>query len=742
MYGDQRLQKPSTTGDFEFLNKLGQGSFGVVYKVRRKADKGIYVMKQINIAQMSHNLRKEALNEVKILSSLNNDYIVKYYESFIEKNYLNIVMEYCEGGDLANLIKNSIKTLPESKIWKFLIQICIGLAYVHGKKVLHRDIKSMNIFLSKSEDVRIGDLGVAKALAETHNFAHTMIGTPYYLSPEMCEEKPYNSKSDMWAVGCVLYEMCTKRHPFEATNQAALVLKIINGKYAPISPIYSPEITQILNLLLNRDYKKRPGASTLLSRADLRGKAKALQISLGDEKEGEEAEVRKEKPSISIDQGLRPDLVSKRHERQVSKPSSNWEAIQAGKRDKSPVASRLEINQPISVPNIQNKIITPSNVFKSKTPSNNLRNKEESSRSKSPLNEISPRPIAAAAKKAGPIDGNDRIFPKPVKDKSPGLPPPRELPKSNQDRNIKRIRKGAPQVLGRQAVNAAQQRVPNPDLKRNPSAVQPPELVVVSKSKSQLTEEDQVPVSKVDRKARGANPWLERDVSPQPQAVEDKPEREPSPEAVLVTPTYEVVEIDSDPEETNEKDEKNEIDVQPVIYDVKAEKEREEEKEQHVEKKEEIHDVNDDVPVMFEVNTVDPETHFNNNDDDDDEDHEYWDSNEDEEEYQKDDFENEDDEEEEKAQKEKCKSGEYEEDFESDEETEATDKSQVSASHDSRETILKKMDKAKKEKELVEKLLQERSLICTKQIGENTFEEIMSFLKMKIGVSFSSITDL
>ena len=122
MYADQRVQRPSTTGDFEFLNKLGQGSFGVVYKVRRKADKGIYVMKQINIAQMSHNLRKEALNEVKILSSLNNAYIVKYYESFIEKNYLNIVMEYCEGGDLANLIKNSPKTLPESKVWKFLIQ--------------------------------------------------------------------------------------------------------------------------------------------------------------------------------------------------------------------------------------------------------------------------------------------------------------------------------------------------------------------------------------------------------------------------------------------------------------------------------------------------------------------------------------------------------------------------------------------------------------------------------------------
>ena len=137
-----------------------------------------------------------------------------------------------------------------------------------------------------------------------------------------------------------------------------------------------------------------------------------------------------------------------------------------------------------------------------------------------------------------------------------------------------------------------------------------------------------------------------------------------------------------------------------------------------------------DVPE-FEMNAMTPEAHSDN----DDEEHEYWDSNEDEEAYQKDEFENEEDEEEEKAQRERVKSMEYDEDFESDEETEATDKSQVSASHD-RETILKKMEKAKKEKELVQKLLKERSMICIKQIGENTFEEIMDFLKMKIGVFY------
>ena len=198
----------SSTKDYEFLNKLGQGSFGTVYKVRRKADKSTYVIKQINIAQMNSKHRSEAINEVTILSKMDNPFIVKYYDSFIEKNTLNIVMEFCDGGDISGYIRSQLgRSLSENKIWKFFIQMCLGLNYIHKKKILHRDIKTMNIFLTRDETVRIGDLGVAKVLTENVNFAHTMVGTPYYLSPEMCEEKPYNEKSDVWALGCVLYEM-------------------------------------------------------------------------------------------------------------------------------------------------------------------------------------------------------------------------------------------------------------------------------------------------------------------------------------------------------------------------------------------------------------------------------------------------------------------------------------------------------------------------------------------------------
>ena len=254
--------------DFDILNLLGKGSFGIVYKVRRKRDKNIYVLKQIDISSLNSKHRNDAINEVTILSKLDNPYIVKYYDSFIEKNQLNIVMEYCEAGDLTTHMRGNMgRPLTENKIWKFTIQMCLGLDYLHSKKILHRDIKTMNIFLNKDENIRIGDLGVAKVLCESMNFAHTMVGTPYYLSPEMCEEKPYNEKSDIWALGCVIYELCTSKHPFDANNQGALILKIVRGRYASIPASYSTELTELVDLCLSRDYKKRPTAGIILRKS-------------------------------------------------------------------------------------------------------------------------------------------------------------------------------------------------------------------------------------------------------------------------------------------------------------------------------------------------------------------------------------------------------------------------------------------------------------------------------------------
>lgn len=156
------------------------------------------------------------------------------------------------------------KHLRESQIWKFFIEMCLGMQYLHANRILHRDIKTINMFLAKEDKIKIGDLGVARELNQTANMAHTVVGTPYYLSPELCEEKPYNNKSDIWSLGCVLYEMCTLRHPFEAMNQGALILKILRGKYNPIPATYSRSLVELVDKLLTKDYRTRPDIEQIL----------------------------------------------------------------------------------------------------------------------------------------------------------------------------------------------------------------------------------------------------------------------------------------------------------------------------------------------------------------------------------------------------------------------------------------------------------------------------------------------
>ena len=273
--------------DYKIKDRIGVGSYGIVYKVTKKNnEKQIYVLKQIPFnlkADINNETLIEAKNEALILSKLKHKYIVKYYDSFQDNNNLNIVMEYCEYGDLDSYIKNlkkNNKHLSENQIWKFFIEICTGLSYMHNKKILHRDMKSSNIFLTKNLDIKIGDLGVAKALKNTLH-AHTFIGTPYYLSPEICEEKPYNEKSDVWALGCILYELINLKHPFNASNQAALFLKILNGKYENFSNIYkySDELLKFIDLLLEKDFNKRPSMKDIIFNPIFKNKAKLLGLN-------------------------------------------------------------------------------------------------------------------------------------------------------------------------------------------------------------------------------------------------------------------------------------------------------------------------------------------------------------------------------------------------------------------------------------------------------------------------------
>ncbi|XP_050751963.1 serine/threonine-protein kinase Nek1 [Gymnogyps californianus] len=250
------------------VRKIGEGSFGKAILVKAKENGQQYVIKEINISKMSNKEREESRREVAVLANMKHPNIVLYRESFEENGCLYIVMDYCEGGDLFKKINAQKGILfSEDQILDWFVQICLALKHIHDRKILHRDIKSQNIFLTKDGTIQLGDFGIARVLNSTAELARTCIGTPYYLSPEICQNKPYNNKSDIWALGCVLYEMCTLKHAFEAGNMKNLVLKIISGPFPPISMHYSYDLRNLLSQLFKRNPRNRPSVNSILEKS-------------------------------------------------------------------------------------------------------------------------------------------------------------------------------------------------------------------------------------------------------------------------------------------------------------------------------------------------------------------------------------------------------------------------------------------------------------------------------------------
>ncbi|XP_010893599.1 serine/threonine-protein kinase Nek8 isoform X1 [Esox lucius] len=251
---------------YEKIKVVGRGAFGVVHLCRRRGDGAFVILKEIPVEQMSRDERLAAQNECQVLKLLNHPNIIEYYENFLEDKALMIAMEYAPGGTLADYIQKRCNSLlDEDTILHFFVQILLALYHVHNKLILHRDLKTQNILLDKHQMiVKIGDFGISKILVSKSK-AYTVVGTPCYISPELCEGKPYNQKSDIWALGCVLYELASLKRAFEAANLPALVLKIMSGTFAPISDRYSPELRQLILNMLNLDPSKRPQLNEIMA---------------------------------------------------------------------------------------------------------------------------------------------------------------------------------------------------------------------------------------------------------------------------------------------------------------------------------------------------------------------------------------------------------------------------------------------------------------------------------------------
>lgn len=264
------------------ITPLAKGGMGNVYKAVRRADNRVFALKKVNLDKMSSVDRQTAIDEARVLSQLNHPHVIKYYDSFIDsEKHLNILMEFAPGGDLAAVLKRSNgKPLPEDFLWKLLIQTLIGLSHIHGKKIIHRDIKSLNIFFDSKGNVKIGDMGVARPLSADSNVAHSKVGTIFYLSPELCNDKPYSFKSDIWALGVVMYECMMGRYPFDAQNTGAALRKIIDGRMQPLTGPYTPQLIEVAKQCLTYKPEGRPDTAALLRSPVVLAKAKAMGVDM------------------------------------------------------------------------------------------------------------------------------------------------------------------------------------------------------------------------------------------------------------------------------------------------------------------------------------------------------------------------------------------------------------------------------------------------------------------------------
>ncbi|OAX38006.1 kinase-like protein [Rhizopogon vinicolor AM-OR11-026] len=271
---------------YEPLDIIGNGSFGIIRKVRRKSDGQMLARKELNFERMSERDRKQIVAEVNILKDLHHEHIVRYHDRHVDRDagILYILMEYCGGGDLSTVIKQAQKhnrPVPEDTIWNYFMQILLALNYCHHpgsrivsgtegnakekqSQILHRDLKPDNVFLDQSNTVKLGDFGLSKALSQA-NFANTYVGTPYYMSPELMQERAYDSKSDIWSLGCLIYELCALKPPFhEAKTHAELSIFIRNGRIPPLPKGYSQALSSVIKAMLNLNPAMRPSAAQLL----------------------------------------------------------------------------------------------------------------------------------------------------------------------------------------------------------------------------------------------------------------------------------------------------------------------------------------------------------------------------------------------------------------------------------------------------------------------------------------------
>ncbi|TVU16437.1 hypothetical protein EJB05_40000 [Eragrostis curvula] len=262
----------SKTLDNKYMlgDEIGKGAYGRVYKGLDLENGDFVAIKQVSL----ENIPQEDLN---IIMNLNHKNIVKYLGSLKTKSHLHIILEYVENGSLANIIKpNKFGPFPESLVAVYIAQVLEGLVYLHEQGVIHRDIKGANILTTKEGLVKLADFGVATKLTEADINTHSVVGTPYWMAPEVIEMSGVCAASDIWSVGCTVIELLTCAPPYYDLQPMPALFRIVQDVQPPIPEGLSPEITDFLRQCFQKDAIQRPDAKTLLMHPWLQNSRRAL----------------------------------------------------------------------------------------------------------------------------------------------------------------------------------------------------------------------------------------------------------------------------------------------------------------------------------------------------------------------------------------------------------------------------------------------------------------------------------
>ena len=246
---------------YEIIQEIGRGAFSIVYKVKSKEDNNIYCLKKINMKKT-----KDKENEINILSNLDHPNLIKFFYSFSNEEGIFIIMEFCEYGDLFSLLQSVKKKkvyVNEEIIWNVAIQTLLGLEYLHSKQIIHRDIKLLNLFMTKDKVIKIGDMGMSKHVEEGEMIM-SRVGTPLYIAPELVKKEKYDYKIDIWSFGCSLYHLAKTSPPFNDENLLKLGNSIINEQPAYLPSCYSDKLYEFILKLMTKNKNKRPSANEAL----------------------------------------------------------------------------------------------------------------------------------------------------------------------------------------------------------------------------------------------------------------------------------------------------------------------------------------------------------------------------------------------------------------------------------------------------------------------------------------------